>query len=89
MDEFGVVSQQVAQEMVKGLLKNGGDLAVSTTGYAGPTSENGLPVGLCFIGIGTPKGISVYRNIFSGGRNFIRAQATNMALFLVYKTIAK
>ncbi len=89
VDEFGVVSQQVAQEMVKGLLKNGGDLAVSTTGYAGPTSENGLPVGLCFIGIGTPKGISVYRNIFSGGRNFVRAQATNMALFLVYKTIAK
>lgn len=89
VDEYGVVSQQVAQEMAFGLRKNGSDIAVSTTGYAGPTSDNGLPVGLCYIAVATEKGATVYRNVFAGDRNAIRAQAANMALYLVYKTIAK
>lgn len=89
VDEFGVVSQQVAEEMALGLRKNGTDIALSITGYAGPTSENGLPVGLCYIGVATEKGVAVYKNVFSGDRNSIRAQATNMALFLVLKTITK
>ncbi len=89
VDEYGVVSQQVAQEMAVGLRKNGTDIAVSVTGFAGPTATDGLPVGLCYIGIATDKGVSVYRNVFSGGRNAIRAQAANMALYLVYKTLTK
>lgn len=89
VDEYGVVSQQVAQEMALGLRRNGSDVAVSTTGFAGPTADDGLPVGLCYIGIATDKGVSVYKNVFSGGRNDIRAQAANMALYLVFKTLTK
>lgn len=89
VDEYGAVSQQVAKEMAVGLRKYGGDIAVSTTGFAGPTSDNGLPVGLCYIGVATEKSVSVYKNAFSGDRNSIRAQAANMALFLIYKTITK
>lgn len=90
VDEYGVVSQQVAQEMATGLIKsNGTDLAIATTGFAGPTSDNGMPVGLCFIGVATPKGVSVYQYVFPGDRNSIRALATNMALFLAYKTVTK
>ena len=89
VDQYGVVSQQVAKEMAVGLLKQGGDIAVSTTGYAGPTSDNGQPVGLCYIAVATEKGVSVYKNVFSGDRNSIRAQAANMALYLVYKTVTK
>ena len=89
IDQYGAVSQQVAQEMALGLLKNGSDVAVAITGYAGPTAEAGQPVGLCYIGVATTKGVSVYRNVFSGNRDEIRAQATNMALYLVLKTITK
>lgn len=89
VDEYGVVSQQVAQEMAIGLRKSGCDIALSTTGFAGPTSDDGLPVGLCYVGVASDKGVSVYKNVFSGDRNAIRAQVANMALFLVYKTIAK
>ena len=89
VDQYGAVSQQVAQEMALGLLKNGSDIAVATTGYAGPTTDNGMPVGLCYIAVATAKGVSVYRNVFTGDRNTIRAQATNMALYLVFKTITK
>ena len=87
VDQYGVVSQQVAQEMALGLLKNGSDVAVATTGYAGPSADNGMPVGLCYIAVATSRGVSVYRNIFAGDRNAIRAQATNMALYLVYNTV--
>ena len=89
VDEYGAVSQQVAKEMAVGLLKYGGDIAVSTTGYAGPTSDNGQPVGLCYIAVATEKAVTVYKNVFNGDRNSIRAQAANMALYLVYKTITK
>ncbi len=89
VDEHGVVSQQVAQEMALGLRKNGTDVALSVTGFAGPSASDGLPVGLCYIGVATERGVSVYRNVFSGGRNSIRAQAANMALYLVTKTLTK
>lgn len=86
VDEYGVVSQQVAQAMALGLRKNGSGLAISITGNAGPTSEDGA-VGLCFIGIATERGVSVYRNVFTGDRNSVRAQATNMAMYLALKTL--
>lgn len=87
VDKYGVVSNQVAHEMAVGLLKSGADFAVATTGYAGPQSDGVLPVGLCFIAIGTHNGVSVYRNIFSGTRNEIREQASNSALYLLWKNL--
>ena len=88
IDEHGAVSQQVALEMAQGLRQNGSDVALSTTGFAGPTADDGQ-VGLCYIGVSTAKGVSVYKNVFYGDRNAVRAQAANMALYLVYKTITK
>lgn len=89
VDEYGVISQQVAQAMAVGLRKNGSSIAVSVTGNAGPTSEDGQPVGLCYIGIATERNVAVYKNFFIGDRNSIRQQATNMALYLVLKTLTK
>lgn len=90
VDEYGVVSAEVAKEMVSGLLADKAtDIAVSTTGYAGPSSDPGYPVGLCYIGVGSEKGISAYRYVFVGDRNSVRAQACNAALFAVYKTIVR
>ena len=88
IDEYGAVSQQVALEMAQGLRQNDSDVAVATTGFAGPTADDGQ-VGLCYIAISTEKGVAVYKNVFYGDRNAIRAQAANMALYLVYKTITK
>ena len=90
IDEFGVVSAEVAQAMGNGLLRNGSDVGVAITGYAGPSAAPDYPVGLCYISVGSTKtGVAVYRNVFVGDRNSIRKQAANMALFLVYKTFVK
>ena len=89
IDEYGAVSPQVAKAMAEGLLKNGSDIAVATTGYAGPDATGKTPVGLCYIAVGTCSGVTVHKNVFVGDRNTIRAQVTNTALFLVIKSITK
>ena len=89
IDEFGAVSPQVAKAMAEGLMTNGSDIVVTTTGYAGPDSTGKTPVGLCYIAVGTHAGVTVHKSVFAGDRNTIRAQATNTALFLVVKSIKK
>ena len=51
IEQFGVVSEEVAKEMAEGLIKKYGcDIALSTTGIAGPTgSTKNKPVGLVCI----------------------------------------
>lgn len=88
IDRYGVVSNQVAYQMAEAMIKRDGvDFAISTTGIAGPQSYNDQPVGLCYIGIASSRGINVYRNVFCGNREQIRRQATNSALFLLLQTL--
>lgn len=86
---LGAVSSKVAYEMALGLLRiKDCDLAISTTGIAGPKSDDTKkPVGLCFIGIGMKDGIHVYKREFSGNREEITETAKNTALFLALKKI--
>lgn len=88
---FGAVSDQTAYEMALGLLNTGCcDLAIATTGLAGPkTDRSMLPVGLCFIAVGTKEQISVYRYKFDGERTEITEKAINYALLLAYKQLKK
>ena len=83
LDNFYPVSSQVASGMVKGLLSSGTcDLAISTTGIAGPNSdESGYPIGLCYIGVGSPSKITVYKHKFSGTREEITKLGVETALF--------
>lgn len=89
LKQYGAVSEQTAYEMVQGLLNDGNcDVAVATTGIAGPKSDNTKkPVGLAYISVGTREDISVYKFNLKGGRSDISNTATNLALFLVYKTL--
>ena len=83
LDNFHPVSSQVASGMVKGLLSNGGvDFANSTTGIAGPKSDDsGYPVGLCYIGVGSRSKITVYKHKFLGSREEITKLGVQTALF--------
>lgn len=84
---FGAVSSKVAYQMAAGLLMKGDcDAAISTTGIAGPNSDNtNKPVGLNFIGIGTKEGVHVYKYELKGTREEITETAKNTALFLAIK----
>ena len=85
----GAVSSVVAYQMAAGLLKSGGvDVAIATTGIAGPTSDDtDKPVGLCYIAVGTVDGVHTYRYKLSGTREEITETAKNYALFLAIKKL--
>ena len=89
LKHYGAVSDKTAAEMAEGLISGGNcDVAVSTTGIAGPKSDNtNKPVGLFYIGIATAEGVSVYKYNLGGSREEITETAINLALFLAFKTI--
>lgn len=52
IESSGVVNHETARTMAVGaLVRLGCDIAISTTGVAGPTAEDGKPVGTVFVGI--------------------------------------
>ncbi|GAB3427604.1 CinA family protein [Massilia solisilvae] len=80
--QFGSVSEEVAAAMAEGALANSNaDVAVSTTGIAGPTGAvPGKPVGtVCF---GWSRGDTTYteRLVFAGDRHAVREQTVAHAL---------
>ena len=84
----GAVSSVVAYQMAVGLLKEGCDIALSTTGIAGPQSDDtDKPVGLCYIAVGMKDGVHTYRYKLSGSREEITETAKNTALFLAIKKL--
>ena len=85
----GAVSSVVAYQMAAGLLQSAPcDIAVATTGLAGPEPDSfGRPVGLCYIAVGMRDGVHTYRFNFNGDRETITETAKNTALFLAIKKI--
>lgn len=87
----GAVSSVVAYEMAVGLLRTKKvDVAVATTGIAGPNSDGSKkPVGLCYIAVGTTAGVHTYRLNLKGTREEITETAKNHALFLAIKNLKR
>lgn len=95
LEKFGAVSFKVAKEMAQGVRKiSNSDIAISTTGIAGPFGGNlKKPVGLVYIGISTKKQTKVYKLLLSRGekdeRNKIRKMAAFFAMNEARKEILK
>ena len=85
----GAVSEETATEMVEGVFRVlHTDYAIATTGIAGPGGgSQEKPVGLVYIGIGTPRGITVHKEIFIGDRTSIRNSVAERAIQYVYKEL--
>ncbi len=81
LDRHGAVSKQTALEMATGLLnKTGVDIALSTTGIAGPSGgSKEKPIGLVFIGIATENNSYAIECTLSGNRISIQNKATSKA----------
>ena len=82
LEKFGAVSEEVAKEMAEGIRsKVGSDLAISTTGIAGPDGgSDQKPVGLVYIGIATPEGVHAKKFQFYGERESVRQLTVQAAL---------
>ena len=55
-------------------------IGLSTTGVAGPDTQDGKPVGLVYVGVCGPKGMRVFSHEFSGDRTAIRQLSVQAAV---------
>ena len=84
VDRHGVVSAECAAEMAVGVRALvGADYAVSTTGVAGPTRQEGKPVGLVYVGVAGPAGVETRELHLPGDRKEIRERAVREAVSAV------
>ncbi|MCF0231934.1 MAG: CinA family protein [Enterococcus sp.] len=85
--EHSVYSNQCATEMAdKARLISGAELAVSTTGIAGPTGGTpDRPVGSVFFGLSDAKRCQFFNTVFNGERIVIRKKTVLLALMIVSK----
>lgn len=80
-EKYGAVSEKCAEEMVRGgLLEAKADIAVSVTGFAGPSGGWEAPVGTVFIGCGSAKEIQVKEYHLEGSRSEVRKEAVVCAI---------
>ena len=87
--ERGAVDPEVAVQMADGararlssklLIDIDSAIGLSTTGVAGPDTQDGKPVGLVYVGVCGPKGMRVFSHEFSGDRTAIRQQSVQAAV---------
>ncbi|MDO4664907.1 MAG: CinA family protein [Actinomycetaceae bacterium] len=82
----GAVTASVAAQMVRGVSALfRADMAISTTGVAGPDADGDHPVGQVFIAVKTPEQVVVSEHYFSGERTQIRAETVRVALEIARK----
>lgn len=91
IEDHGVVSDQVARAMAKGVGENfSTTYGLSITGYAGPDGGTEKdPVGTVYIGFHSPKETMVKKVNLRGDRKAVRERAVVQALDLVRRNIRK
>lgn len=82
IEEFGVVSTQVARHMAQGARDRlACNVAIAVTGIAGPSgAEPGKPVGTVCFACASDSGITAQRKHFEGDRDQVRQQTVLEAL---------
>ena len=87
LSEQSVVSEAVAVEMAEGAYQRfGSDLALSCTGYAGPTGGTEQdPVGTAYLGLCRAGVTSSLRVSVPGDRNLVRTRVAQAMLFWLYR----
>ncbi|MBT3367636.1 MAG: competence/damage-inducible protein A [Nitrospina sp.] len=85
IEEFGAVSEQVAQAMAQGVCQmTGADIGVSVTGIAGPSGGSDLkPVGLTYIAVHDRFGTYCREFVFTHDRVGNKERSAQAALNLV------
>jgi nicotinamide-nucleotide amidase len=84
IEQHTAVSAPVAEAMAAGARERfATDLAVSTTGYAGPTAAPGQPVGLTYVAVASAAGVRSWSFNWFGTRTEIQSRAAKFALNVV------
>ena len=88
LEKYHAVSRETAAQMAEGGARAAGaDACIAVTGVDGPDKEDGMPVGLVYIGLFIYDKTYVKEFHFSGSRTEIRNQACEEALKLILEYI--
>lgn len=90
LTKYGAVSEETASAMAKGALElTGADIAISTTGIAGP--EGGTPekpVGTVCFGIATKENqVKAIKRVLIGDREEIKYRTSQAALYFLWREV--
>lgn len=90
LENPGAVSEQCARAMAEGVRRVlGVDIAIATTGIAGPSGGTGRkPTGLVYLALATPEGTVVRERKYTGDRAAVIDSATRDALSMLHAAIA-
>jgi nicotinamide-nucleotide amidase len=82
IERCGAVSAEVAEAMAMGARDRfDSDFGISTTGIAGPSSdEGGLPIGTVFVGLAWSGGVATQQFSWGGTRTEIQSRTAKLAL---------
>lgn len=87
--QTGPVDAVVAEQMAQGAANLfNTQVAVSTTGVAGPQAQDGQPVGKVFISVLSPQGSITKDYLFTGDRTQIRHSSVKAAIDLLTELLA-
>ncbi len=91
IEEFTEVSAECAEKMACGAARLfQSDIAISFTGYAGPTGGNeNDPVGTAYICVYYSGEAYVLRKVFSGRRQSVREQCVDTAICMIAEVVEK
>jgi len=92
LEEYGAVSAPVAEVMAVGVMERlGADIAVSTTGIAGPLGgSEEKPIGLVYIGLALRGGVTISQKChFEGNRSKVRMAASQEAFEMIQHYLSK
>ena len=84
----GAISDETARLMARGAAKKAEtDIGLSATGNAGPSADEGKPVGLVYIGCFTGKQTLTEKLLLEGDRETIRSKAAESLIELAIKAL--
>lgn len=88
IEQDGVVSGRCARELAVNIRRQfGTDVGLGITGVAGPTPQEGKPIGLVYIGIALGQQTIVKEVHLGGNRSKIKLRAAKLAMFWTIKAI--
>ncbi|WP_277452039.1 CinA family protein [Janibacter sp. DB-40] len=86
VDRVGTVDREVASQMALGACRVlGVDVAIATTGVAGPGPSEGHPAGTVWLACATPSEVTARRLALTGDRSQVRSGAVEAALDLAHE----
>ena len=91
IEQFGVVSREVAESMAQGVRRlMDADFGLATTGVAGPSGgTEETPVGTVCLALATPQGVISQCCYFGGDRESVINQATKAVYQMFYEWISE